>query len=60
MGAKIVKAKRRCCKSGPRCYRCPVVLMRLESHGLAHRASKGRYVVSKNAKKKQLKAARAR
>jgi hypothetical protein len=60
MGAKVVKPKRRCCKSGPRCARCPIVLVRLESQGLAHRAPKGRYVVSNKVKKKQLKAARAR
>jgi hypothetical protein len=60
MGAKVVKPKRRCCKSGPRCDRCPVVLARLEAQGLAHRGSKGRYVVSKKVKKKQLKVARAR
>ena len=60
MGAKLVKPKKRCCKSGPRCDRCPVVLMRLEAKGVAHRAPKGRYVVSRKLKKKQLKAARAR
>jgi hypothetical protein len=54
-----VKPKKRCCKSGPRCKRCPVVLMRLEGQGLAHRA-KGRYVLSDKLKKKQLKAARGR
>jgi hypothetical protein len=37
--------------------RCPVVLMRLESKGLAHR-TKGRYVLDDGVKKKQLKAAR--
>jgi hypothetical protein len=56
---KVIKAKKRCCKSGPRCSRCPVVLMRLEEQGLTQR-SKGRYVVGKKVKKKQLKAARAR
>jgi hypothetical protein len=60
MKAKVIKPKRRCCKSGPRCDRCPVVLARLEAQGLAHRAPKGRYVLSKKVKKKQLKAARAR
>jgi hypothetical protein len=60
LGAKLVKPKKRCCKSGPRCDRCPVVLLRLESRGLAHRAPKGRYVVSGKLKKKQLRAARAR
>jgi hypothetical protein len=60
MGAEVVKPKRRCCKSGPRCARCPVVMIRLESQGLAQRVPKGRYVVSGKVKKKQLKAARAR
>jgi hypothetical protein len=60
VGAKLVKPKKRCCQSGPRCDRCPVVLLRLESRGLARRAPKGRYVVSGKLKKKQLKAARAR
>jgi len=54
---KAVKPKDRCCKSGPRCDRCPVVLRRLEAQGLAKR-SKGRYVVTAKVKKKQLKAAR--
>jgi hypothetical protein len=57
MGAKPIKPRKRCCKSRPRCKRCPVVLMRLESQGLADRA-KGRYVLSDSLKKKHLKAAR--
>ena len=59
MPAKVVKPKKRCCKSRPRCDRCPVVLMRLEAQGLAQRSSKGRYMISRKVKKKQLKAARA-
>ena len=55
---RVVKAKKRCCKSRPRCKRCPVVLKRLERAGAAERRGKRRYVVS--AKKRQLKAARAR
>jgi hypothetical protein len=54
---KAIKPKERCCKSCPRCDRCPVVLRRLEAQGYAKRA-KGRYVVSAKLKKKQLKAAR--
>ena len=57
MKGKAIKPKDRCCKSGPRCDRCPVVLRRLEAQGLAKR-SKGRYVVTAKVKKKQLKAAR--
>ena len=57
MKGEAIKPKDRCCKSGPRCDRCPVVLRRLEAQGLAKR-SKGRYVVTAKVKKKQLKAAR--
>lgn len=55
---RTVKAKKRCCKSGPRCKRCPVVLKRLERVGAAKREGKRLYVV--HAKKRQLKTARAR
>ena len=57
MKGKAIKPKDRCCKSGPRCDRCPVVLRRLEAQGLAKR-HKGRYVLTAKVKKKQLKAAR--
>ena len=57
--AKIVKTKRRCCRSGPRCKRCPVVCKRLEKQGLAERDGK-RYVLAADLRKKQIKAARAR
>jgi hypothetical protein len=56
---KAIKPKGACCKSGPRCSRCPVVLRRLEAQGLAERKKK-RYLVSAKLKKKQLRAARAR
>jgi hypothetical protein len=52
-----IKPKKRCCKSGPRCKRCPVVLKRLEVQGLA-RKKKGRYLLSDRLKKKQMRAAR--
>jgi hypothetical protein len=52
-----IKPKKRCCKSGPRCKRCPVVLKRLEVQGLA-RKKKGRYLLSDKLKKKQMRAAR--
>ena len=58
--ATIVKTKRRCCRSGPRCKRCPVVCKRLEKHGLAERLELRVYKVSGTVSKKQLKAARAR
>ena len=55
--AKLVKAKKRCCKSRPRCKRCPVVMKRLSKAGLAERqAGGGAYVVT--AGKGQIKAAR--
>ena len=57
---KRVKVKKRCCKSGPRCKRCPVVCKRLEKEGLAERLELRLYLVSGAVTKKQLKAARAR
>jgi hypothetical protein len=58
--SRVVKAKRKCCKSGPRCKRCPVVLQRLELAELAERRSKRRYKLSRKLKPKVLKRARAR
>jgi hypothetical protein len=58
--AKLVKTKKRCCKSGPRCKRCPVVCKRLEKNGLAERLELRLYLVSGDVTKKQLKVARAR
>jgi hypothetical protein len=57
---KLVKTKKRCCKSGPRCKRCPVVCKRLEKKGLAERLELRLYLVSGDVTKKQLKVARAR
>jgi hypothetical protein len=51
-----LKVKRSCCKSDPRCKRCPVVAKRLLSAGLAERTGKRTYVV--DAPKKAVKAAR--
>ena len=56
---KVIKPKKACCKSGPRCKRCPVVLKRLASDGLAQTQGK-RYVLAADLRKKQLKAARVR
>ena len=58
--ARLVKTKKKCCKSGPRCKRCPVVCKRLEKDGLAERLELRVYRVSGGVSKKQLKAARAR
>lgn len=55
---RVVKPKKRCCRSRPRCKRCPVVLKRLAHRGFAERRDDGRYVIVATVKKKQLKAAR--
>jgi hypothetical protein len=55
----VVKPKKRCCKSRPRCKRCPVVCKRLAKQDLAVKRDDGRYVLAKELRKKQLKAARA-
>jgi hypothetical protein len=57
---RFVKVKKRCCKSGPRCKRCPVVCKRLEKEGLAERVELRVYRVSPDLRKKQLAAVRAR
>ena len=56
----MVKAKRKCCKSNPRCKRCPVVFKRLEAADLAERVGKRRWAVSPDLKKTTLKKARRR
>jgi len=57
---KRIKPKKRCCKSRPRCKKCPVVCKRLAKQGLATRRPDGAYVVELNIGKKTLKAARVR
>ena len=57
---KLVKTKRRCCKSNPRCKRCPVTCKRLEKAGHAERQDSRHYLVELDIGKKALKAARAR
>ena len=57
---KLVKTKKRCCKSRPRCKKCPVVCKRLADQGLAVRQSKRHYLVELDVGKKTLKTARAR
>lgn len=56
---KVVKPKKRCCKSRPRCKKCPVVCKRLAAEGLAHKAPNGAYVIVVKVPKKALRAARA-
>jgi hypothetical protein len=56
---RVVKPKSRCCKSRPRCKRCPVVCKRLMRAGFADKRGDGRYVLVDVLPKKQLKTARA-
>jgi len=58
--ATRVKTKKKCCKDGPRCKKCPVVLKRLEKAGYAKRLSRRAYVLELKPPKKALKAARTR
>jgi hypothetical protein len=58
--ARTIKPKKACCKSSPRCKRCPVVCKRLVNEGLAERRSDGIVVVHVGVSKKQMKAARKR
>jgi hypothetical protein len=57
---KLVKTKKRCCKSKPRCKKCPVVCKRLAAEGFATRQGPRHYLVELGIGKKTLKAARAR
>jgi len=57
--ATTVTAKKSCCKDKPRCKRCPVVLKRLADAGLAERVAKRHYVISPDATKRDIKAARS-
>jgi len=56
----LIKPKKGCCKSNPRCKRCPVVVKRLEKRGLATRRSDGFVVIAPSLTKKQHKNARKR
>ncbi len=56
----LVKPKKGCCKSSPRCKRCPVVVKRLVKGGHAERRSDGFVVISPALTKKQLRGARKR
>jgi hypothetical protein len=57
---KTVKTKKKCCKSGPRCKRCPAVYKRLEKQGYAERIDKRHFVVIEVVPKRVMKRARAR
>ena len=54
------KTKKACCRSNPRCKRCPVVAKRLIKRGLATRGGDGLVVLSPAVTKRQLAAARKR
>ncbi|MGH2919069.1 MAG: hypothetical protein ACRDLS_10805 [Solirubrobacteraceae bacterium] len=56
----LIKPKKACCKSNPRCKRCPVVAKRLVKRGLAERRADGIVVVKAGVTKKQRNAARKR
>jgi hypothetical protein len=56
----LIRPKKGCCRSKPRCKRCPVVVKRLVKGGLAERRADGFVVISPALTKKQLKVARKR
>lgn len=56
-----VTTKKRCCKSGPRCKKCPVVWKRLQAEGLAKRKGKREWKPTDGKiPKRVMKAARSR
>ncbi len=55
----LFKPKKGCCKSDPRCKRCPVVCKRLEKAGWALRLDGRRYELDPGLRKKAYKKARA-
>jgi hypothetical protein len=59
MAPHRVKAKKKCCKSRPRCKKCPVTCKRLAKAGKARREGKRIYVLL-DVTKQDYRAARAR
>jgi hypothetical protein len=53
-----VRCKQKCCKSGTRCKKCPVVWKQLAKQGFAEREGKLRYVVIDVVPKRAFRAAR--
>lgn len=43
MAKRLIKVKKTCCASSPRCANCPVVWRRLEAAGLAERVGARRW-----------------
>jgi len=60
LAEKTIKVKKKCCKGGPRCKRCPAVWKKLQKAGYAERTGKRTFVMVELVPKKQLAAARAR
>jgi hypothetical protein len=58
--ATLVKTKKKCCKSGPRCKKCPAVYKQLANQGYAERLDKRLYIVEAKVPKKVFKRARKR
>ncbi len=58
-GQKLT-AKKKCCKDGPRCRKCPVVLKRLQVQGYCERLDTRTYKVIEIVPKSALKTARRR
>ena len=56
--SRVVKPKKKCCKSKPRCKKCPVVCKKLMRAGYAEKREDGRYVLVDVVPKKAFKAAR--
>ena len=57
---EVVRCKRKCCKSGKRCKRCPVVWKKLSKRGYAEHSGKLQYTVLELVPKRTMKAARHR
>jgi hypothetical protein len=55
-----IRSKRKCCKSNPRCKRCPVVMKRLETAGYAEHLDKRTWLLQVELKSKRFKKARRR
>jgi hypothetical protein len=55
-----IRAKGKCCKSNPRCKRCPVVMKHLSRDGDAERLDKRTWLLEVELKSKRFKRARKR
>jgi hypothetical protein len=56
--AREIRSKKRCCKSRPRCKRCPVALKRLEKAGYTERLGRRTWLLVAKPPKRELRAAR--